>query len=75
MRVRTIAPTGVIKEGEFKSIKFKTPEGEVKVLPEHAPYTALISPCTIYFDGDEIPCSGGVISVEEEITIFLERSL
>ncbi|MSR84908.1 ATP synthase F1 subunit epsilon [Candidatus Uhrbacteria bacterium] len=69
LHVKLITPDRVLFDQEAISISLPTVDGEITVLPHHAPLTALLIPGIIRLhrsveDQEEIAVSGGFIHVE-----------
>jgi|SRR3954470_22937760 len=80
-RAQLISPEGVVFEGEVRSVVLSGVEGDMTVLPGHAPLLTLLFPGMIFAtdaqgQGLRAFVRGGVAEITgAEITVFAERVL
>jgi len=80
-RAQLISPEGVVFEGEVRSVVLSGVEGDMTVLPGHAPLLTLLFPGMIFAtdaqgQGFRAFVRGGVAEITgAEITVFAERVL
>ena len=76
--LRIISPTRVFYEGDVTMVELTTTEGEIGILKEHIPLTAVLAPgvCYIYESPTEIKVAalheGFVEVLQNQVTILAE---
>ena len=77
-QLKIITPTRVFYEGQVTKVELTTTEGDIGVLKEHIPLTAVLAPgvCYIYESDTEIKVaalhSGFVEILQDSVTILAE---
>lgn len=77
-QLKIITPTRVFYEGQVQKVELTTTEGDIGVLKEHIPLTAVLAPgvCYIYETDTEIKVaalhSGFVEILQDSVTILAE---
>ena len=62
-------------QGRAKSVILPTQDGEIQILPEHAPFWGLLSKGPVKVDNQVIPISSGIVQVEnDQIIVLVEQS-
>ena len=81
LHTKLVTPDRVLLDEDLDSLSLPTVEGEITVLPHHAPLVALLVPGIIHLAHaskkiDEIAVSGGFIQVSEksQITILADTA-
>lgn len=76
--LRIITPTRVFYEGDVTKVEFTTTEGDIGVLKEHIPLTAVLAPgvCYIYESDTDIKVAalhtGFVEILQDNVTVLAE---
>lgn len=76
--LRIITPTRVFYEGDVAKVEFTTTEGDIGVLKEHIPLTAVLAPgvCYIYESDTDIKVAalhtGFVEILQDNVTVLAE---
>lgn len=76
--LRIITPTRVFYEGDVTKVEFTTTEGDIGVLKEHIPLTAVLAPgvCYIYESDADIKVAalhtGFVEILQDNVTVLAE---
>jgi len=79
MKLRVVSPSSVVYEGEASALTATAWDGEVGVLPGHAPFLTLLGKGMLVVtpaSGDKrvFNISGGVMKVENNaVTVLAER--
>ena len=78
LRVRVVSPDRVVFEGEAASVVAPAWDGQVGILPSHAPMLALLGSGELSIDragggSDSFHVAGGVLKVERnQVTVLTE---
>jgi F-type H+-transporting ATPase subunit epsilon len=78
LRVRVVSPERVVFEGEAASVVAPAWDGQVGILPSHAPMLALLGAGELSIDrpgggSDSFHVAGGVLKVERnQVTVLTE---
>lgn len=76
LEVHVIAPERRLWRGTAASVSAPAANGDIGILPMHAPLLAMLRPGTVRVTPDggealEFPTSGGVLSVDEDVVTIL----
>jgi len=78
LRVRVVSPDRIVFEGEAASVVAPAWDGQVGILPNHAPMLALVGAGVLTVDrpgggSDSFHVAGGVLKVERnQVTVLTE---
>ncbi|MEQ1856842.1 MAG: F0F1 ATP synthase subunit epsilon [Longimicrobiales bacterium] len=78
LKVRVVSPDKIVFEGEASAVVAPAWDGQVGVLPGHAPMLALLGAGELSIDrvgggSDEFQVAGGVLKVErDQVTLLTE---
>ena len=78
LRVRVVSPDRIVFEGEASSLVAPAWDGQVGILPNHAPMMALLGAGELHLDriaggSDSFHVAGGVLKVERnQVTLLTE---
>jgi len=78
LRVRVVSPDRIVFEGEAASVVAPAWDGQVGILPSHAPMLALLGSGALSVDrpgggSDSFHVAGGVLKVEQnQVTVLTE---
>lgn len=78
IRVEVVSATGIAWEGDALSVIARTTEGDIGILPNHAPFLAALVPCAaevLTVDGrrEVVAIDGGYISVADNRVSLLSQ--
>jgi len=73
MNLQIITPTGIRYQGAVQRLQFRSHEGLMEILDNHAPLIAEVKAGTLTTDQGDFDCGGGLVKVKDnEVKVICE---